>query len=102
MSVTLKYKMCFLLLYWDFFSIYHLIFVRFNKLPMEKVLPFFFGREGGRMNILLCSGLLRRQQRCLRELCPSCWSVSGHRTLRKGFLNNLQNRFSVPFSGREG
>lgn len=54
------------------------------------------------MNILLCSGLLRRQQRCLRELCPSCWSVNGHRTLRKGFLNNLQNRFSVPFSGREG
>lgn len=48
MSVTLKYKMCFLLLYWDFFSIYHLIFVRFNKLPMEKVLPFFLeGKEGG-------------------------------------------------------
>lgn len=47
MSVTLKYKMCFLLLCWDFFSIYHLIFVRFNKLPMEKVLPFFFWKGRG-------------------------------------------------------
>lgn len=47
MSVTLKYKMCFLLLCWDFFSIYHLIFVSFNKLPMEKVLSFFFWKGRG-------------------------------------------------------
>lgn len=88
-----------------FFSIYHLILLRFNKLPMEKVLLFFFfflkGRSEDEYHFVFRSSE-KTAMVTDTALSQTCWSVNGHRTLRKGFLDNLHYGFSVPFSDRKG
>lgn len=69
---------------------------------MEKVLLFFFKGRREDEHPFVFKSSEKTAAVTDTALSQTCGSVNGHRTLRKGFLDNLQNGFSAPFSDRKG